>query len=334
MNRKNVTIQDIANTSKVSKSTVSRVLNNTTPVDAKKRSAVLNAMKKLNFKPNVFARTLAGGKSMTLGVVTQNIGSPFYDSVTMGIIKGLAGTKYSPIIADGQWNQELEIAAINTLIDRQIDGIIMVGGDLDSKALDEVRNGIPMVLVARKLDDWEGRCIWIDNVEAAKKATQYLIDLGHRNIAHIAGIQNHQDAIDRLLGYQQAVREAKVNTSEDLVVQGDFSGPSGVLAIETLLMRGVSFSAVFAANDEMASGVRLALHRHGIRVPEDVSIIGFDGQTHSAFMTPPLTTMSQPAIQMGQAASTMLINLIDNQSIEIPDLTADMVVRESVHRLR
>lgn len=334
MLHKNITIQDIADTANVSKSTVSRVLNNSTPVEKKKRAAVLKAMKKLNFKPNVFARILAGGQSMTLGVVTQNIGSPFYDSVTMGVVKGLAGTDYSPIIADGQWNQELEVAAIKTLIDRQVDGIIMVGGDLDSHALEEACDGVPMVLVARQLTGWNDRCVWIDNVAAAKKATQYLIEAGHRNIAHVAGIRNHQDAIDRLLGYRQALTEAQLDASDELVVQGDFSGQSGVLAVESLLIRGVTFSAVFAANDEMASGVRLALHHRGIRVPEDVSIIGFDDQPNSAFMTPPLTTVSQPAQKMGQAASNLLIKMIANEPYQIPELPVDLVIRESVQRLR
>ena len=334
MNRKNVTIQDIAKKAKVSKSTVSRVLNNTTPVEAKKRAAVLKAMKKLNFKPNVFARTLAGGRSMTLGIVTQNIGSPFYDSVTMGVIKGLAGTGYSPIIADGQWNQELEVAAIRTLIDRQVDGVIMVGGDLDAATLKEVSDEVPMVQAARHLEGWKDRCIWIDNVAAAKKATQYLIEAGHQKIAHIAGIRDHQDSSDRLLGYQQALREANLDESDQLIAQGDFSARSGVLAIETLLLRGVVFSAVFAANDEMASGARLALYRRNIRVPEDVSIVGFDDQPNSAYMTPPLTTVSQPAHEMGEAASKMLVNIIAEQPFEVPVLPADLVIRESVSRLR
>ena len=334
MNRKNITIKDIAKTANVSKSTVSRVLNNTTPVDDKKRKAVLKAMKKLNYKPNVFARTLAGGQSMTLGVVTQNIGSPFYDSVTMGVIRGLVGSDYSPIIADGQWNKDLEIAAIKTLVDRQVDGIILVGGDLDTTTLEEAADGVPMIQAARNLKGWKDRCISIDNVAAAKKATQFLIEAGHRNIAHIAGIRDHQDAIDRLKGYKLALEEAQLDATDDLVVQGDFSGQSGVLAIETLLMRNVAFSAVFAANDEMASGVLLSLYRRGIRVPDDVSIIGFDNQPNSAFMTPPLTTISQPALEMGEAASMMLVNLIAGKPCSVPELSVDVVIRESVIRQR
>lgn len=334
MSQKNITIQDIAINAKVSKSTVSRVLNNTTPVEAKKRAAVLKAMEYLKFTPNVFARTLAGGRSMTLGIITQNIGSPFYDSVTQGVIKGLNGTDFTPIIVDGQWSEDIEKSSIFTLIERQVDGLIMVGGNLDPEVLDEVRDNVPMVLVARKLDGWEERSVFIDNAAAAKKATQFLIDSGHRNIAHIAGIKDHQDATERLLGFQHALEEANLEVVDELIVQGDFSGQSGVLAVETLLLRGVSFSAIFSANDEMAMGARLALYRRGIRVPDEVSIVGFDDQGNSAFMTPPLTTVSQPAMEMGRAASSMLISMVNEQPYDPPQLATDLVIRESVSRLR
>ncbi len=333
MSQKNITIQDIAVNAKVSKSTVSRVLNNSTPVDAKKRAAVLKAMENLKFKPNVFARTLAGGRSMTLGLITQNIGSPFYDSVTQGVIKGLNGTDYTPLIADGQWSEEIEKNSVITLIDRQVDGLIMVGGNLSPDVLDDLRGDVPIVLVGRNLQGWEDRSVFVDNFAAAKKVTEFLIQSGHRNIAHITGIKDHQDSTDRLEGYQQALREANIEIVDELVVQGDFRGQSGILAVETLLLRGLAFSAIFAANDEMAMGARLALHRRGIRVPDEVSLVGFDGQENSAFMTPPLTTVSQPALEMGRAASSMLINMINKRPCNLPKLEAELVIRESVIRL-
>ena len=141
---------------------------------------------------------------MTLGLITQNIGSPFYDSVTQGVIKGLNGTDYTPLIADGQWSVEIEKNSTITLIERQVDGLIMVGGNLRPEALDELRGDVPIVLVGRNLKGWEERSVFIDNFAAAKKATEFLIHAGHRNIAHITGIKDHQDSNDRLKGYQQA----------------------------------------------------------------------------------------------------------------------------------
>ena len=177
MNQKNVTIKDIALKANVSKSTVSRVLNNTTPVNKAKRQAVLDAMEELKFKPNVFARRLAGGKSMTIGIVTEYIGSPFYDSVTKGAIEQLNDTNYTAIIADGQWQEKLERDAISTLVERQVDGLIIIGGSLRKQSADDLIGDIPSVMVARREAGCDDRCLFIDNKEAAKIATNHLIEI-------------------------------------------------------------------------------------------------------------------------------------------------------------
>jgi LacI family transcriptional regulator len=289
-------------------------------------------MDELKYKPNIFARGLAGGQSMTIGIITQNIGSPFYDMLTQGIIQGLTGTDYSPLFVDGQWKPDLERAAIETLINRQVDGLIMVGGYLDGAELDQLRGDIPMVIIARRVPGWEDRSVAFDNVAGGKAATQLLIDSGHKNIAHIMGNREHADAVDRYNGYKQAMREANLEISDELFTEGDFSCQSGVLAMETLLLRKSPFSAVFVSNDEMAFGARLALYRRGIRVPEEVSIVGFDDQLASAYMTPPLTTIAQPANPMGIAGAEMLIALLDKREFEFSDLPIQVIIRESVTR--
>jgi LacI family transcriptional regulator len=327
-----VTIQDIARRANVSKSTVSRVMNKTTPVDEKKKAAVLKAIAQLKYKPNAFARGLAGGQSMTIGIVTQNIGSPFYDSVTQGIISGFSGSDYSPIFADGQWRPEIDAAAIKTLLNRQVDGLIIIGGNLSAAELKEVVGDRPLVLVAQTVIDLGDLCISIDNVEAAQQATQFLIDMGHREIAHITGISDHRDAIDRLEGYKISLAKKGIPLNQNLIVEGNFSSQSGVLAVESLLTRGSSFSAIFAANDEMATGARLALYRHGIRVPDDVSLIGFDNQPAAAYMTPPLTTIAQPAREMGAAAAEIMLHQLNGEPFQRPTFPAKVVVRESVIR--
>lgn len=329
-NRQNITIKDIAEKAGVSKSTVSRVLNNTTPVHEKKKLAVQKAIKLLQYRPNVFARSLAGGQSMTIGVVTQNIGSPFYDSVTQGLISSFSGTDYFPLVVDGQWNPDLEMVAIQTLLERQVDGLILVGGKLSAEALDELSKEKPIVLVAQKLPGWENRCVTVDNVDAGFQATKFLIELGHTEIAHLSGIADHDDAKDRLEGYKRALKHFSIPLKQTLIVEGNFSSQSGVLAVGSLLARGVHFSAIFAANDEMALGARLALYRRGIRVPEDISIIGFDDQPASAFMTPPLTTVAQPAMEMGRAAARMMLQQLAGQTLEMTKLNVQIVVRESV----
>jgi len=334
MQSSGTTIQDIADHAKVSKSTVSRVLNDSQAVNQETRSAVREAMKVLGYEPNVFARSLAGGKSMTIGILIQNIGSPFYDTIAQGVIAGLSGTGYSPIFVDGQWQKSTAGEVIRTLLGRKVDGLILVGGDVPVSELNQLREQLPTIVVARDLAGWKNQCISVDNVDAGYRATKHLIDLGHRGIALIRGLKDHPDANQRFEGYSKALADSGIEFDSDLIYQGDFSGQSGVLAVNSLLARSTHFSAIFTANDMVAFGARLALHRHGIRVPEDVSIVGFDDQAESAFMTPPLTTMRQPAVEMGTAASAALVKLIRGESYELPTLTAELQRRESVARLR
>ena len=329
---KKPTIKDIANKAKVSKSTVSRVINNSHSVNEKKRKAVLAAMKKLDFRPNQLARGLAGGRSNTIGVVTHDIGSPFYDSVARGVAIGLGETPYSPIFVDGQWNAGVEEGAIQTLIERRVDGLILIGGSMAQKKLSKIREEIPLVVAGRDIPEWEEGCFFIDNFAGGYEATKYLIQCGHTEIAFISGIKNHQDAIRRKKGYTQALIDSGIEVNQALIFDGDFRAASGVLAAESLLGRNTSFSAIFASNDEMAFGARLYLYRRGIRVPDDISIVGFDDQPTSAFVTPPLTTVRQPAFELGGVAAMAIVQLLDDEPFDVPELSTRLVIRESVSR--
>lgn len=324
-----ITISDIARMASVSISTVSRVLRGTTPVTEAKRKAVLDAVTALNYQPNVFARGLASGESMAIGVLTQNFGSPFYDAILQGVTHGLRGSHYFPIFADGQWQAELEREAILALMQRQIDGLIVIGGFLGHEEMQEYTGQIPLLVVARRLPGYEENCLFVDNVAAAYMATQHLIELGHRRIAHVSGRTDHPDAVDRKMGYIKALRDAGIEPIQELIVEGNFRRQSGVLAVDMLLSRGTSFSAIFAANDQMAYGTRLALFRRGIRVPEDLSLVGFDDEPAAAFMIPPLTTVRQPAVELGSEAAKVILAQLKNQLISPTTLKAELVVRES-----
>ncbi len=330
--QKKATIQDIADTAKVSKSTVSRVLNDTTPVNKQKREAVLAAMKRLNFQPNLFARGLAGGRSMTVGILTQNIGSPFYDAVNQGLIRCLVGTNYSPIFVDGQWHEDVGESSLRVLLGRQVDGVIVVGGNMSAESLIALQSRTNLIVVAREVQGLEGKCIFIDNVQAAYDATKYLIEAGHRKIAHITGIPTHQDAIRRFKGYKQALVDANIEVDEDLVIEGSFDSRSGVIAVESLLASQKTFTALFCASDSIAFGARLALYNRGIRVPDDISLVGFDDQPQSAYVTPPLTTVRQPAHELGEAAANAMLKMIEKKPFEFPSFSAKLVFRESVAR--
>ena len=328
--KNNVTISDIARTAKVSISTVSRVLGGTTKVSEPKRKAVLDAVSALNYQPNVFAQSLASGQSMVIGVLTQNFGSPFYDAILRGVVLGLYNTGYFPIFADGQWQPKIEKEAIMAMMRRRIDGLIVIGGYMTAEDLNYFAEQIPLIVAARNIKDFEENCIYIDNFHASYLATQHLIERGHRRIAYVSGPPDQQDAVRRQKGYIEALKDADIDLVEELIVEGNFRRQAGVLAVEMLLSRGVSFSAIYTANDQMAYGVRLALHRRGIRVPEDISLVGFDDEPAAAFMIPPLTTVRQPAVELGEEATKIILARLKDQPIPpVKKLAAQLIIRES-----
>ncbi len=329
MKSKKATIDDIAKRANVSKSTVSRVLNDTTPVHEAKRVAVEAAMKELDFKPNVFARSLAGGQSKTIGVLTQHLGSPFYDTISQGVIAHLSGTSYWPLFADGNDEPETAAEAVENLLGRRIDGLIFIGGMLTEQKLIEFNNRVPTFVVGLELLTMTDHCISVNNELAAFNATKHLIDLGHRSIVHITGISNHIDAVRRLEGYQRALTESGIKIDPELICEGMFDGQSGHDAVMKLLDRGKQFTAVFAANDVCAMGAKLALSRRSLSVPDDVSVIGFDDQHEASFTVPPMTTVRQPAFEMGVAAATAMVAMINKKSFTLPQLPAEVTVRES-----
>lgn len=331
---KSPTIQDIAKLAQVSKSTVSRVFSQTTPVRPDKRQAVMDAAEKLGFQPSFLAQSLARGRSMTIGVITQNLGSPFYDAIAQGVLQGLEGSEYSALFADGRWRAEVERQVLKMLIGRQVDGLVLIGGQIPEQELTDTCVGIPRVVVGRRLPDKRHCCLYVDNVEGGYLATRHLIENGHQRIAFIGGLTDHPDANDRLAGYRKAIVESGLAFDSDLVRSGDFSAASGYEAIESLIREKQTFSAVFAANDMTAFGARLALHRHRIDVPAEVSIVGYDNQAESAYTVPPLTTIQQPATRLGQAASESILAILRGEEVKSRCFHVDLCQRESVTRVK
>ncbi len=328
------TLNDVAKIAQVSPSTVSRILNGTAVVSPEKRKQVETAIATLGYRPNVMAQALAKGRSMTVGVVTQAISSPFYAETLAGIEQGFADSVYHPMFISGHWRQDKELEAIEILTARRVDSLIILGGNLDDQYLLQLSQQIPLVAVGRFIQGLENQCIHIDQIQGAAAGVQHLIDLGHHRIAHIAGPASHRDSTGRLHGYQQVLAANDIPFDPNLVVSGNFQEHSGLLAMEQLLTRDTSITAVFSANDQMASGARLALYRRGIRVPEDISIIGFDDLFGSSYSTPPLTTVRQPGQEMGNAAAQMVLSLLEHRKLPSLIFTPHLVVRESTTRLR
>jgi LacI family transcriptional regulator len=328
------TVIDVARVAGVSASTVSRILNGTARVADSKRAAVEEAIRRLDFRPNLSARSLKMGTTMTVGILAQDIESPFFTRAMRGIEEGLADSGYAPIIVSGHWNAVEEAQRIRLLMARRIDGLVILTGHLADEQIAEFARHQPIVVTGRKLQhDHNLVATWLDQTEAGYLATRHLLSLGHRRIAHIAGPRDHADAVDRLAGYRRAHEEANLNPDPALVTQGDFLESGGLLAMNRLLDSGTPFTAVFAANDQMSYGARMALYRRGIRVPDDVSIVGVDDLPASAYVTPPLTTVRQPIYEIGLFAARALLHMLGQrvEPVDVPPL--ELIVRETTRRL-
>ena len=329
-----VTIGMVAQAAGVSASTVSRVLNGTAVVSDLKKKAIDDAIANLGFVPNPVARGLAGGRTFSIGVVTQALDSPFYGAAMRGIEDELLPAGYNALFVSGHWNATAEAHCIDVLQSRRVDGIVVLTGRLTDQALKGYAKNQPLVVTGRTLKAPGLFTLNFDNFEGGRLATLHLIQLGHRRIAFITGDAGHPDATERLGGYRAALKESGIAFDRELVVPGEYHELSGLLAVDHLLAKKQRFTAIFAANDQMAVGAALGLQRRSLRVPEDVSVVGFDDLPTSQYAIPPLTSVQQPAYELGRLAASAMLQLLANvkPSVEVP--IPRLIARESSRRLQ
>jgi LacI family transcriptional regulator len=223
---------------------------------------------------------------------------------------------------------------VHLLMARRVDAIAILGGRLDDAEIADFARRQPIAVTDRSLQAPNVMSFEFDQFEGGRLATQHLIDLGHRRIAHIAGLKDQADAVKRKEGYMRAHADAGLAVEPRLIIEGNFLETGGLMAMNRLLDLGVPFTAVFCANDQTAWGARLALQRRGLRVPEDISLVGFDDLPPSAFMSPPVTTVCQPVYEMGLAVAASLLQALGQPPAaptSHPPLS--LVVRESTRRL-
>jgi LacI family transcriptional regulator len=323
----------VADAAGVSASTVSRILNGTAVVSKLKKQAVDDAVRKLDFVPNPVARGLAGGRTLSVGVITQSLDSPFYGVALRGIETELSSAGYSSLFVSGRWDAQEEASCIEVLRSRRVDGIIVLTGRLSDAKLRSCAKSLPTVVTGRTLKAPNLISLDFDNFEGGRMATQYLVSLGHKRIAFIAGDPKHPDATERLRGYKVALEEAKIAFKPSLVVDGSFEEESGLIAVEQLIERGERFTGIVSANDQMAMGACLGLYRRNIRVPQDVSIIGFDNLLTSAYCLPPLSTIHHPAYELGQLSARAVLQLIRGETSPLIVPPPQVIARQSTQRL-
>ena len=320
----------------MSPATVSRVLNGTAKVKPDKAQRVLEVVDRLNFKStsNTFARNLLSGRLRAIGVIIPVLRDEFFGTIVTGIEDRLRARGVHLMCAIGQENGEDELAALETLLKGRPDGLIAFADWLpDQPLLDLAASGFPVVLLNRSLPELANHCLRLDNVLGGTLATDHLLDLGHTRIAHITGALDRLDVRERYTGYRSALRTRGVAPEELLEVASESTWAQeiegGRDAVKRLLNR-TAFTAVFAANDWLALGTVQGLRDAGLRVPEDVSVVGFDNRRVTELSAPPLTVIDFPRLEMGRLAADHLLTLLDGEPVAaLPLLKPQLIVRAS-----
>ena len=327
-------LEDIARIAGVSRSTVSRVINNHPNVSEKTRRKVIEVVEREGYIPNLAARTLVTRRTQVLGFATSQVLAevfthPYFATVIQGMLDAANQHSYAVMLWVGESTEEKQRFYDRVRYTRFIDGLVIASLiEGDPFPLQLVEEGFPFVIIGHSPCDGLNS-VDVDNVRAARTATEHLIRLGYRRVGTITGRRDHGAGQDRLCGYLEAMRAAGRDAGDELVVDGDFSEMSGYTGMKVLLQRGAD--AVFCASDLMAIGALHAVHEHGLRVPDDVALVGFDDQPLAAAVDPPLTTMRQPIRQMGSLATEVLINILEGR-LSTPYraiLPTELIVRKS-----
>ncbi|MEN6299407.1 MAG: LacI family DNA-binding transcriptional regulator, partial [Anaerolineaceae bacterium] len=331
----NLTLEDIAKQSGVSRSTVSRVVNNHPNVSEDVRKRVKEVINKTGYQPHAAARTLASQRSWMLGLVLpRSVSSFFADPYFPRLTQGIAQ-------ACNQYNYTLGLFLISTKEDEEaifprvsrkglLDGILLQSDQLGDQLTDQIiQSKIPLVIIGRPFYNKNVSYIDVDNVNGAFTAVSHLIRLGYQRIGTITGVSTRTVSVDRKEGYIKALTERGRNIDESLIVEGDFTEAGGYYAMQQLLPNKPD--AVFAASDIMAIGAMRAIREAGLRVPEDIALVGFDDLPLATMPEPRLTTIRQPVYQFGVKAVEILLDLIEN-GIEPPRriiMDTELIIRNS-----
>ena len=326
------TMKQVAEKAGVSTTTVSHVINNTRVVSEDARERVLSVIQELRYIPSAVARSLKNDRTHTIGMMIPNNSNPYFAELIQGIEDASFELGYNIILCNSYDDPKKQAAYIRVLMEKRIDGLILVSSgsdeDLSTLLANEV---IPKVLVDREVTGVAADLIEADHVQGAYEATRYLISLGHKRIACVAGPDTLLPSGGRVAGYQRALKEAGITVCDNLIVHSDFTSEGGFNAFQKLLALNPKPTAIFASNDLMAIGGICAANQAGVKIPQDLSVIGYDDIALASFSTPPLTTIAQPKYQIGQLTAKTLVERIGNPDSEVRRkmLTPELVIRQS-----
>lgn len=309
-----VTLKDVAKKAGVSSATVSRVVRGEGKVGDKCRARVQKIIKDMGYRPNYNARALASNKSEIIGVICPNVSGNFYGSLASGVEEAARNAKYKVLISNSQNDVEKELDAIESFRSQGCQNIILHSKYSDDETLIKWAQEIPgLVILNRFVSQIANRCVWLDNVSGGQQAAKYLLSKGHKKFAVITSSHQITDPIDRLNGICQALSQAGIEVPEDRIKLTNAGVDAGEKAAKELLKKGANFTALLAYNDATAIGAMNAIQDLGFRVPEDISVIGYDDLPICNVCRPRLSTMHYPIKEMALYATKLSLDLTQSK---------------------
>jgi LacI family transcriptional regulator len=335
--RARATIREIASAAGVSIATVSRVLNERPGVAAETRESVLRVVRDHGFTANRSARALSGGRTGLIGVMLPMVGSPYFAAILSGAAEALYEQDMRMVMCPTLHHHEREVTLLDRLMHGTTDGAVLMLPEESNAELKVLRRkGYAFVIVDPRVTLDEGiPAVSAANASGARAATEHLLSLGHRRIGAIIGPRAYLASNERLNGYEGALAAAGVLPDPAIMIETTFDIEGGAKAAARLLDAADPPTAIFAFNDDSAIGAMRVARERGIRVPEELSIVGFDDSEISAIVTPALTTVRQPMAEMGRMAVSLLVRILDNQRLEALhiELKTRLIVRGSTARV-
>lgn len=330
-----ITIKEVAELAKVSQATVSRAINNHPTVKEANRKKVYAAIEQLGYKPNAFAQALASSRSNSIGMLVGSLDGPFYGPLMHHTEDTIRQNNNHLIVTSGQESHSKEKDSIEFLRSKRVDGFILHSDKLSDDELIEVVKSTPATIILnRYIPDIADNCIYIDNELGGYLATKHLLEHGHKNIACITGQLSKGDSRDRLQGYRLALAEAGIQYNPSYVIEGRFDHDGNHERARRLLDRAPEITAVFCQNDNIALAVYDVAVERDITIGQDLSVVGFDNDYHSAHIRPRLTTINFPVEEMGRESAKGVLAMVHDQKVNIKQqLEPELICRDSVGTL-
>ncbi|ALC89645.1 catabolite control protein A [Bacillus sp. FJAT-18017] len=314
----NITIYDVAREANVSMATVSRVVNGNPNVKPATRKKVMEVIDRLGYRPNAVARGLASKKTTTVGVIIPDISSIFFAELARGIEDIATMYKYNIILSNSDQNKDKELHLLNTMLGKQVDGIVFMGGNITTEHVEEFKKSpVPIVLAGSVEQTREIPSVNIDYEQAVFDSVMEYVERGHKRIAFIIGpLHEPKNSELKLKGYKRALDEAGIQFNEEYIVEGDYTYDSGIEAIEKLIESDERPTAILVGSDEMALGVIHGAQDKGFSIPEDFEVITSDNTRLSLMVRPQLTTLVQPLYDIGAVSMRLLTKYMNKEKVD------------------